>query len=98
MTQRIPLNGVNYESSDTAIEAIGQYGSGMKPPTYLCKFIYDLNNIILKNLNCAPSFKEVHALLLHSPPRLQGAFRPSMHNASDNTDKYLYIVIFDLFE
>ncbi|XP_074329778.1 uncharacterized protein LOC141667260 [Apium graveolens] len=30
----IPFNAVNYNSFDTAIEAIGQYGSGMKPPTY----------------------------------------------------------------
>lgn len=30
----IPFNAVNYDSFDTAIEAIGQYGSGMKPPTY----------------------------------------------------------------
>lgn len=31
---RIPFNVVNYESSGLAIEAIGQHGPGMKPPTY----------------------------------------------------------------
>ncbi|XP_028082295.1 uncharacterized protein LOC114283626 [Camellia sinensis] len=30
----IPVNAVNYESFGPMIEAIGQYGPGMKPPTY----------------------------------------------------------------
>ncbi|GMP48782.1 hypothetical protein CsSME_00016021 [Camellia sinensis var. sinensis] len=30
----IPFNAVNYESFGPMIEAIGQYGPGMKPPTY----------------------------------------------------------------
>ncbi|KAL7222083.1 hypothetical protein ACSBR1_023905 [Camellia fascicularis] len=30
----IPLNAVNYESFGPMIEAIGQYGPSMKPPTY----------------------------------------------------------------
>ena len=30
----IPLNAVNYDSFGPMIEAIGQYGPGMKPPSY----------------------------------------------------------------
>ncbi|KAK4423093.1 hypothetical protein Salat_1891900 [Sesamum alatum] len=49
----LPFNAVNYDSLGPAIEAFGQYGAGMKPPSYyeirvkyLKKELEHTNNIL----------------------------------------------------
>ncbi|KAK4426488.1 hypothetical protein Salat_1417400 [Sesamum alatum] len=54
----IPFNAVNYDILGPAIEAIGQYGSGMKPPSYYEVRVKYLENELEHTNNVLKSWKD----------------------------------------